>query len=88
MTAGTASTMTACTETMGLALPGASSIPVSPGSSGSQPNAKRLLGLQAADANHQRMATHSGRRVVEMVREKLKPSKIVTPNAMRNAITW
>ena len=34
------------------------------------------------------MATHSGRRVVEMVREKLKPSKIVTPNAMRNAITW
>ena len=35
MTAGTASTMTACTETMGLALPGASSIPVSPGSSGS-----------------------------------------------------
>ena len=46
------------------------------------------LPLQAADANHQRMATHSGRRVVEMVREKLKPSKIVTPNAMRNAITW
>ena len=87
--------MTACTETMGLALPGASSIPVSPGSSGCSPaatleavNAKRLLGLQAADANHQRMATHSGRRVVEMVREKLKPSKIVTPNAMRNAITW
>ena len=48
MTAGTASTMTACTETMGLALPGASSIPVSPGSSGRETleavNAKRLLG--------------------------------------------
>jgi len=68
MTAGTASTMTACAETMGLSLPGASSIP-------------------AVDANHQRMATHSGRRIVEMVGEKLIPSKIVTAKSMENAIT-
>jgi dihydroxy-acid dehydratase len=68
MTAGTASTMTACAEAMGLSLPGASSIP-------------------AVDAGHSRMATHSGRRIVEMVREGLKPSKIVTSEAMDNAIT-
>ena len=33
------------------------------------------------------MATHSGRRIVEMVREKLIPSKIVTEKSMHNAIT-
>src|SRR6266567_583591 len=48
MTMGTASTMTAIAETLGLTLPGASSIP-------------------AVDANHPRMASQCGRRIVEMV---------------------
>jgi dihydroxy-acid dehydratase len=68
MTMGTASTMTAITETLGLTLPGASSIP-------------------AVDANHSRMATSCGRRVVEMVWEDLKPSDILTPASFTNAIT-
>ena len=68
MTMGTASTMTAIAEAMGLSLPGASSIP-------------------AADANHQRMSTQCGRRVVEMVWEDLTPEKIITPAAVENAVT-
>src|SRR5215470_3905887 len=48
MTMGTASTMTAIAEALGMTLPGASSIP-------------------AVDANHRRMATACGRRIVEMV---------------------
>jgi dihydroxy-acid dehydratase len=43
--------------------------------------------IPAADANHPRMATESGRRIVEMVREDLKPSDILTPAAFDNAIT-
>ncbi|MBL4598519.1 MAG: dihydroxy-acid dehydratase [Rhizobiaceae bacterium] len=68
MTMGTASTMTAIAEAMGLTLPGASSIP-------------------AADANHQRMCASSGRRIVDMVWEDLTPEKIVTEDAVNNAIT-
>jgi dihydroxy-acid dehydratase len=68
MTMGTASTMTALTETLGLSLPGASSIP-------------------AVDANHPRMATRCGRRIVEMVWEDLKPSDILSERAFENAIT-
>ena len=68
MTMGTASTMTALTETLGLSLPGASSIP-------------------AVDANHSRMATQCGRRIVEMVWEDLKPRDILTIEAFENAIT-
>lgn len=67
MTMGTASTMTAIAEAIGLSLPGASSIP-------------------AVDSNHIRMAKSSGRRIVEMVREDLKPSKIQTKDAFLNAI--
>jgi dihydroxy-acid dehydratase len=67
MTMGTASTMTAIAEAMGLTLPGASSIP-------------------AADANHQRMSTQCGRRIVEMVWEDLTPNKIITPAAVENAV--
>ncbi|GAN61450.1 dihydroxy-acid dehydratase [Acetobacter cibinongensis] len=67
MTMGTASTMTAIAEAIGLSLPGASSIP-------------------AVDSNHIRMAKSSGRRIVEMVREDLKPSKIQTKEAFLNAI--
>ncbi|MEO7338345.1 MAG: dihydroxy-acid dehydratase, partial [Caldimonas sp.] len=68
MTMGTASTMTAIAEALGMALPGASSIP-------------------AVDANHQRMATQVGRRIVEMVDEDLRPSRIQTRDAFLNAIT-
>src|SRR6266536_4422152 len=68
MTMGTASTMTAMAETLGLALPGASSIP-------------------AVDANHSRMASACGRRVVEMVWEDLKPSDILSLASFANAIT-
>lgn len=68
MTMGTASTMTAIAEAMGLTLPGASSIP-------------------AADANHQRMCASSGRRIVDMVWEDLTPDKILTEDAVNNAIT-
>jgi dihydroxy-acid dehydratase len=68
MTMGTASTMTAIAETLGLTLPGASSIP-------------------AVDANHSRMATKCGRRIVEMVWEDLKPRDILTEAAFKNAIT-
>ncbi len=67
MTMGTASTMTAIAEALGLSLPGASSIP-------------------AVDSNHIRMAKSSGRRIVEMVWEDLKPSKILTRAAFLNAI--
>src|SRR5690606_16252465 len=68
MTFGTASTMTAIAEALGLTLPGASSIP-------------------AADANHIRMSTQTGRRIVEMVAEDLRPQKILTRAAVENAVT-
>jgi dihydroxy-acid dehydratase len=68
MTMGTASTMTAIAETLGMTLPGASSIP-------------------AVDANHPRMATKCGRRIVEMVWEDFKPTDILSEAAFENAIT-
>src|SRR5207244_3112640 len=68
MTMGTASTMTAIAETLGLTLPGASSIP-------------------AVHSAHSRMAGDSGRRIVQMVWEDLKPSDILTASAFENAIT-
>ena len=67
MTMGTASTMTAIIESIGMSLPGASSIP-------------------ADDSNHVRMASESGRRIVDMVWEDLTPSKIQTRAAYENAI--
>jgi dihydroxy-acid dehydratase len=67
MTMGTAATMMAIAEALGLTLPGASSIP-------------------APDSNHSRMATQSGRRIVEMVWEDLTPEKICTHGAFENAI--
>ncbi|NPV25718.1 L-arabinonate dehydratase [Bradyrhizobium aeschynomenes] len=67
MTMGTASTMTAIAEAIGMTLPGASSIP-------------------AADAEHIRMSSECGRRVVDMVWEDLTPSKIQTREAFENAI--
>lgn len=68
MTMGTASTMTATTEALGLTLPGASSIP-------------------AADSNHIRMCAMSGRRIVEMVHDDLRPSTLLTRSSFENAIT-
>jgi len=67
MTMGTASTMTSILETLGFALPNASTIP-------------------APDSNHPRMASDSGRRIVEMVWEKLTPSSILTWSSIENAI--
>ncbi|HTG23530.1 MAG TPA: L-arabinonate dehydratase [Reyranella sp.] len=68
MTMGTAATMMAMAETLGMTLPGASSIP-------------------AADANHIRMASETGRRIVDMVWEDLTPRKILSHDAFLNAIT-
>jgi dihydroxy-acid dehydratase len=42
--------------------------------------------IPAADANHIRMASAAGRRVVDMVWEDLKPSDIQTRNAFENGI--
>jgi dihydroxy-acid dehydratase len=67
MTFGTASTMTAIAEALGLTLPGASSIP-------------------APDSNHIRMSTQVGRRIVEMVAEGLTPDRIITREAVDNAV--
>ncbi|MBR9766293.1 MAG: dihydroxy-acid dehydratase, partial [Rhodobacteraceae bacterium] len=66
MTMGTASTMTAIADAMGLTLPGASSIP-------------------AVDSGHMRMSNACGRRIVDMVWEKLTPDRIVTRASVRNA---
>jgi len=66
MTMGTASTMTAVAEALGLVLPGGSSVP-------------------AADSGHARLASDSGRRIVEMVWGDLKPSDLLTDAAFRNA---
>ncbi|MEJ8850118.1 L-arabinonate dehydratase [Variovorax rhizosphaerae] len=68
MTMGTASTMTAIAEALGMALPGSSSVP-------------------AVEAGHQRMSAQAGRRIVEMVHEDLRPSRIQSRNAFLNAIT-
>jgi dihydroxy-acid dehydratase len=68
MTMGTASTMAAAVEALGMTLPGGSSIP-------------------AADSTHPRLASHSGRRIVEMVWEDLRPRDLLTAEAFDNAIT-
>jgi dihydroxy-acid dehydratase len=68
MTMGTASTMTAVAEVLGMTLPGASSIP-------------------AADSSHPRMASISGRRIVEMVWDDLKPSDILNDQSYEDAVT-
>ncbi|MGH9066951.1 MAG: dihydroxy-acid dehydratase, partial [Acidimicrobiales bacterium] len=68
MTMGTASTMTAAVEALGLSLPGASSIP-------------------AVDSGHARMAAAAGRRAVALVREDLRPSRLLGPASFDNAVT-
>ena len=66
-TMGTASTMTAIVEALGLTLPGASSIP-------------------AMDSAHVRMATDCGQRIVGMVWEDLRPSRLLTRGSFDNAM--
>ena len=66
-TMGTASTMNALAEALGMTLPGSAAIP-------------------APYRDRQEMAYHTGRRIVEMVREDLKPSDIMTRAAFENAI--
>jgi dihydroxy-acid dehydratase len=67
MVMGTASTMAALAEALGMTLPGMAAIPA--------PLARRL-----------RLAEGAGRRIVEMVREDLRPSTILTPAAFDNAV--
>lgn len=66
-TMGTASTMNAMAEALGMSLPGCSAIPA--------PFRERMA-----------MAYQTGRRIVEMVYEDLKPSDILTREAFENAI--
>jgi dihydroxy-acid dehydratase len=67
MVMGTASTMAALTEALGLTLPGMAAIPA--------PLARRL-----------RLAEAAGRRIVAMVREDLRPSRVLTRAAFENAV--
>jgi dihydroxy-acid dehydratase len=66
-TMGTASTMNAVAEVLGLSLPGCAAIP-------------------APYRERGQIAYRTGRRIVEMAHEDLKPSDILTPTAFRNAI--
>jgi dihydroxy-acid dehydratase len=43
--------------------------------------------IPSADSNHPRLASNSGRRIVDMVWEDLKPSDILTRASFENAIT-
>ncbi|MGW0120445.1 L-arabinonate dehydratase [Streptomyces sp. NPDC003327] len=67
MTMGTASTLTAAAETLGVTVPGASSVP-------------------AVDSGHDRMAAASGLRIVELVRQDLRLSRILTREAYEDAV--
>lgn len=66
MTMGTASTMAAIAEALGLMLPGASSVP-------------------AVHADHVRVASACGRRIIGMIAENLTPDRILTAEAFHNA---
>ncbi|WP_086675079.1 IlvD/Edd family dehydratase [Amycolatopsis pretoriensis] len=66
-TMGTASTMNALAEALGMSLPGCAAIP-------------------APHRDRARMAYLTGLRIVELVREDLKPSDILTREAFENAI--
>src|SRR5690606_37259421 len=66
-TMGTASTMNAAAEALGLSLPGCAAIP-------------------APYRERGQMAYRTGRRIVEMVHEDLRPSRILTREAFLNAI--
>jgi dihydroxy-acid dehydratase len=42
--------------------------------------------IPAMDSSHTRMASACGARIVEMIREDLRPKRIVTPGAVRNGL--
>jgi dihydroxy-acid dehydratase len=67
MTMGTASTMAAMVEALGVGLPGNAALP-------------------AVDARRNVLARMAGRRIVQMVKENLVLSKILTSEAFENAI--
>lgn len=67
MTMGTASTMAAISEIMGMQLPGSAALP-------------------AADSRRATLAHVVGRRIVEMVAEDLRPSRILTRAAFENGV--
>jgi dihydroxy-acid dehydratase len=67
MVMGTASTMAALGEALGMALPGNAAIP-------------------AVDSRRQQLAEASGRQIVRLVEQGLRPSTILTPTAFDNAI--
>ncbi|MFJ1750770.1 L-arabinonate dehydratase [Streptomyces sp. NPDC088116] len=67
MTMGTASTLTAAAEALGVTMPGASSIP-------------------AVDSGHDRMAAAAGRRIVDLVWQDLRLSKLLTREAYEDAV--
>src|SRR6187431_2831757 len=67
-TMGTASTMNAVAEVLGLSLPGCAAIP-------------------APYRERGQISYETGRRIVAMVREDLRPSKILTRQSFLNAIT-
>ena len=64
---GTASTMAAMAESLGMMLSGGAAIP-------------------AVDARRYQLAESSGRRIVSMVHEDLRPSRILTRQAFENAV--
>ena len=64
---GTASTMAALAEALGMALPGSAAIP-------------------AVHADRLRAAEASGRRAVELVKDPIRPSKIITQKSVENAL--
>jgi dihydroxy-acid dehydratase len=67
MVMGTASTMAALAEALGMALPGTAAIPA--------PDSRRL-----------RLAEAVGRQIVEIVKQDLRPSRILTERAFENAL--
>src|SRR5499427_11089185 len=67
MVMGTASTMAAMGEALGMALPGNAAIP-------------------AVDSRRQQLAEASGRQIVQLVEQGLRPSTILTLDAFENAI--
>jgi len=67
MTMGTASTMAAMVEALGVGMPGNAAIP-------------------AVDARRNVLARMAGRRIVELVRQKVSLSRILTKQAFENAI--
>ena len=64
---GTASTMAAIAEALGMALPGSAAIP-------------------AVHADRLRAAEESGRRAAELARSPIRPSEIITPKSIENAL--